>query len=325
MHRLSTATGVAIGAPVVASVCLHVAIAGAILASGTVSTAPVPEAVGPQFVVVPVVMGSAPASGGDQPSSAAEPDQRSPDRPGVEATADQEPPTPAEAAPNPEAPAREPLPAAAEALPETDAIETVEPAPDPEPAPDDHLPDLADASELPAPPRKITHPPRPESRPVFRRASQPGPVGLPKQDTLSARSQIDAPVGPHGADTDLLPVTAPSPVAGADRGAAPTRVGPTQVGPARVAPQDLAASPGNAPPQYPRSARANGWEGTAILTIIVGTDGRCESVSLAESSGHDVLDREALKAVRRWRFVPASRFGQPVRATTDMSIVFRLR
>lgn len=320
MHRLSTATGVAIGAPVVASVCLHVAIAGAILASGTVFTPPVPEAVGPQYVVVPVVMGPAPASEGPQPSSAAGPDQRSPDRLGVEATADQEPPTPVEAAPNPEAPASEPLPAVAEALPETDAIETVEPAPDPKAAPDDRPQDLADASELPAPPRTINHPPRPESRPVFRRASQPGPVGLPKQDTLSTRSQIDAPVGPHGADTDLLPVTAPSPVAGTDRGAAPTRVGP-----ARVAPQDLAASPGNAPPQYPRSARTNGWEGTATLTIIVGTDGRCESVSLAESSGHDVLDREALKAVRRWRFVPASRFGQPVRATTDVSIVFRLR
>ena len=297
MHRLSTATGVAIGAPVVASACLHVAIAGALLAANTVFTAPVPEAVGPQYVVVPVVVERAPAPGGDQPSSAAEP----------------ETPTPAEATQSPDEPAGDPLPAVAEAPPETDAMDTVESAPAPDAALDDPPPSVADASESPVPPRAIIHPPKPESRPIFQRVSQPDPVGRPPQGKLSKHSQIDAPVAPHGVDTKLLP--APSPVAGAEIGAAPIPVGT----------QDLAPSPNNPPPQYPRSARTNGWEGTAILTITVGTDGRCESVSLAKSSGHAVLDREALKAVRRWRFVPASRFGQPVRATADVPIVFRLR
>ena len=41
-------------------------------------------------------------------------------------------------------------------------------------------------------------------------------------------------------------------------------------------------------------------------------------------SAHPGLNREALRAVRRWRFEPAMRDGTPVAGETDVVIQFRI-
>jgi periplasmic protein TonB len=80
----------------------------------------------------------------------------------------------------------------------------------------------------------------------------------------------------------------------------------------------------NPKPPYPLVARRQGAEGRVVLRAQVLVDGRCAEVRIVHSSGHTLLDESALSAVRRWRFVPATRAGTPVAASVDIPISFRL-
>jgi protein TonB len=80
----------------------------------------------------------------------------------------------------------------------------------------------------------------------------------------------------------------------------------------------------NPPPRYPDSARRQGWEGRVMVRATVGADGRVQSVALHRSSGHGVLDRAALDAVRRWRFRPRTENGNPTPATVEVPVNFFL-
>jgi protein TonB len=81
----------------------------------------------------------------------------------------------------------------------------------------------------------------------------------------------------------------------------------------------------NAPPAYPRRARLRGYEGSVLLDVRVGADGRAEDVKIAVSSGYRLLDRAALRAVASWRFEPARRNGRAVAMRVTVPIRFRLQ
>ena len=61
-----------------------------------------------------------------------------------------------------------------------------------------------------------------------------------------------------------------------------------------------------------------------MLTVAVSAAGAAETVSVARGSGHSMLDRAALEAVRRWRFEPARRAGMAAPGTVSVPIRFRL-
>lgn len=82
---------------------------------------------------------------------------------------------------------------------------------------------------------------------------------------------------------------------------------------------------GNRPPVYPRSARINGYEGTVILRVLVGTDGDVRRIEVLRTSGHDILDRAAIEAVYAWRFRAATVGPAAVEAWLDLPVEFRLR
>ena len=50
--------------------------------------------------------------------------------------------------------------------------------------------------------------------------------------------------------------------------------------------------------RYPPLARRKNWEGTVALRVSIRADGEIEDVRIIESSGHETLDREALKTVK---------------------------
>lgn len=75
-------------------------------------------------------------------------------------------------------------------------------------------------------------------------------------------------------------------------------------------------------PNYPREALRRGIGGTVRVQVSVAPDGSVERMELAESSGDRGLDRAAMEAVRRWRFRPAMRNGQPVTATVVVPLEF---
>lgn len=80
----------------------------------------------------------------------------------------------------------------------------------------------------------------------------------------------------------------------------------------------------NPKPEYPLTARQRHWQGTVLLRVYVGADGRAQQVVIARSSGHDTLDESALDAVKQWRFVPAKRGDSAEASWATVPIVFEL-
>jgi protein TonB len=55
---------------------------------------------------------------------------------------------------------------------------------------------------------------------------------------------------------------------------------------------------------YPAEALALGLEGTVRVTVVIGPDGRVKAASVAASSGHPLLDAEAVRKVRDAESLP---------------------
>jgi protein TonB len=81
----------------------------------------------------------------------------------------------------------------------------------------------------------------------------------------------------------------------------------------------------NPPPVYPWVARRRHYQGTVLLDVRVTAKGIVAEVKVARSSGYPVLDRSALKSVRRWRFEPARRGSRPVETWVQVPVRFELK
>jgi periplasmic protein TonB len=95
--------------------------------------------------------------------------------------------------------------------------------------------------------------------------------------------------------------------------------GPYVVGGSVTAPQ-LIYDP---EPEYSEEARKQKYQGTVVLRVIVGEDGRPRDVRIASSLGMG-LDEKALEAVRQWRFEPGRMNGRPVAVLVNVQVNFRL-
>lgn len=80
----------------------------------------------------------------------------------------------------------------------------------------------------------------------------------------------------------------------------------------------------NPKPRYPEGARAEGREGTALVKVTVLPDGKAGETSIDRSSGHADLDRSAVEAVAKWKFLPARRGEEPVPASVRIPVTFAL-
>ncbi len=68
--------------------------------------------------------------------------------------------------------------------------------------------------------------------------------------------------------------------------------------------RDLKQRQGNIKPVYSAYARKNGMQGQGLLQYYVNANGSIKSVSLIRSSGHRHLDKEAIRAISRYRYFP---------------------
>ena len=75
-------------------------------------------------------------------------------------------------------------------------------------------------------------------------------------------------------------------------------------------------------PEYSEEARHAKYQGTVLLWVIVGADGRPRDIRVQRSLGMG-LDEKAVEAVRRWTFEPAMKDGQPVAVQVNIEVSFR--
>jgi len=76
-------------------------------------------------------------------------------------------------------------------------------------------------------------------------------------------------------------------------------------------------------PQFSEEARKAKHQGTVLLTVIIGPDGRPHDIKIARSLGMG-LDQQAIQAVRTWKFEPAKKNGVPVAVIVSIEVNFRL-
>jgi TonB family protein len=76
-------------------------------------------------------------------------------------------------------------------------------------------------------------------------------------------------------------------------------------------------------PEYSEEARKAKYQGTCVLYVIVGADGRPRDLRVARSLGLG-LDEKAIDAVKTWKFEPAMKDGKPVAVAISVEVEFRL-
>jgi protein TonB len=81
----------------------------------------------------------------------------------------------------------------------------------------------------------------------------------------------------------------------------------------------------NAPPPYPLLARKRNYQGTVLLEVLVKADGTAGSIRLSRSSGHETLDRAAIKGVSKWLFQPATKGHEAIDMWVEIPIRFELK
>jgi len=95
--------------------------------------------------------------------------------------------------------------------------------------------------------------------------------------------------------------------------------GPFRVGGGVSAPRALYTPE----PEYSEEARKAKYQGTVVLWVVVGPDGRVHELKVQRSLGLG-LDEKALEAVRQWKFEPARKDGQPVAVQINVEVNFHL-
>lgn len=172
------------------------------------------------------------------------------------------------------------------------------------------------APEMPAPGIPS---PLPSAPPQFR--SRTEPPRAPRLTAFAPPSATDpavsaAPVRARDAPlagTDAAPHAGPVAPAAADEGEVLNAYG-------RQLAQTIARQQ-----RYPRLAQVRQWQGTAVLQLHLTADGALAEVRMLSSSGHEILDRQAIDMVREavpLPRLPATFADRPL--TIDVPVVFRL-
>lgn len=76
------------------------------------------------------------------------------------------------------------------------------------------------------------------------------------------------------------------------------------------------------PPKYPELAKMAHISGPVTLQITVGTDGAVKNVNVI--SGHRLLRKAAVDAVRQWLYRPYMLNGKPTEVQTEVTVNFTL-
>ncbi|PVZ72388.1 energy transducer TonB [Pelagibaculum spongiae] len=78
------------------------------------------------------------------------------------------------------------------------------------------------------------------------------------------------------------------------------------------------------PPVFPSKALRRKIEGFVTLSFTVTKSGRISNIKIIESDPKRIFDREAIKAIRKWKFQPKKLAGQAVESQFTQKLEFKL-
>jgi protein TonB len=178
--------------------------------------------------------------------------------------------------------------------------------PPPEPAPPQPAPPIESLPEpVVEPPPRIEEP-KPKPKPKVIRKKEPPKVEMPKIEPAepdAAPAESDPlPVLPPVIATPPQPEVAESPVFKVPE---PAIEPPPKIAEPSPAPEEIQSGyekeisrSVDRYKRYPAIARQRYWEGLVRIVIDINADGKVGNISVTQSSGHEVLDRSALAAVK---------------------------
>ena len=76
-------------------------------------------------------------------------------------------------------------------------------------------------------------------------------------------------------------------------------------------------------PRYPQTLKKAKVEGSVVLVFVVNEQGRVSDLRV-QSSSRPEFENPALNALKRWRFQPGSKSGEPVKTYMRLPIAFRM-
>ena len=175
--------------------------------------------------------------------------------------------------------------------------------------------DVPTTIEFITPPKPDTMIEKPETK------SEPGkiakPLTQPPTPPLGPKSDNDA-----DAETGLIEVPPLPPLPLGDGTIfenPPIRIEPMFKG-AVIHPQYR----GDLQPEYPPGLIRQEVEGSVTLRVLVGTDGRVKAIEPVRFDDEDFLKVTRVQALRKWRFLPATRDGVAVESWREMTVRFQI-
>lgn len=202
-----------------------------------------------------------------------------------------------------------------------DADSIVRPKPEPVPIPRPRTPEPTAAPAQPAKPQPKPVPkpvPKPIPKPVTRSATKPPDIVTESAPPL---------VNPQDAQTVTQPLTKPANREALEKSQPTGEVReplPRSVPVVTQARVDAKYANDNPTPVYPAMARRLGQEGAVTLRVMVDPQGKALSVDIEKSSGFPLLDNAAKQAIMQWKFVAATRDGQPITQSLTTQWVYKL-
>jgi protein TonB len=194
-------------------------------------------------------------------------------------------------------------------------------------------PSAAPPVSVAAPPVPVAAP-KPPARPVHKPRVKPIVRAKPATKAPPPVASLPEPIVAAPAVAHAEPETPPA------TPSAPASQPVASIAPQAVAPAAIAERPSEASlaqyrlgvieaarryKRYPRVALDNNWQGRAEVHMAIGADGSMAALSVRASSGHEILDREALDMIRKatpLTPIPASLRGTAF--TLDIPVVFNL-
>ncbi|HCS65030.1 MAG TPA: energy transducer TonB [Cellvibrio sp.] len=155
---------------------------------------------------------------------------------------------------------------------------------------------------LPPPPEPP--PPPPEKKPEPKPVPKPPPKAPPSERAVKAPEPEPAPPPAEKPAESTPAVPAPAPI---------------------LPPRAEADQLSNPAPIYPSLSRRLREEGIVVLEILIKADGSVGEIKIKNSSGFKRLDETAVKAVKQWRYHPATQGDKKIDFWYEQPVEFNLR